>query len=170
MEACSQEIDRCLVARRIGESYPHRVMGGRRPQFETDDMCSARMARVRQRGTKPELAVRSLLSELGARYRLNTRNLPGSPDISNKAARKAIFVHGCFWHRHAGCHRATMPKRNRALWLEKFERTQQRDVDKSAALERLGFNVLVVWECEVKDAERLRARLVQFWRGRDGQP
>lgn len=121
------------------------------------------MGRVRQRGTTPELGVRALLSGLGVRYRLNAGSLPGSPDIVNRRARKAVFVHGCFWHRHEGCRRTTTPKRNRDFWLDKFRANERRDSRKIEELAALGFDVLVVWECELDDETRLRARLRRFW-------
>lgn len=79
------------------------------------------MSRVRQRGTKAERSVAAVLRDLGLNYRLNVRSLPGSPDFANRAGRWVIFVHGCFWHQHRGCPRATVPKRNREFWSEKFE-------------------------------------------------
>jgi len=121
------------------------------------------MSRVRQHGTAPELAVRKLLTSLGLRYRLNVRSLPGSPDIANKSARKTIFVHGCFWHRHEGCRRTTTPKRNRKFWEEKFNRNQARDTERLAALRDDGYDVLVVWECETENLELLQRRIRLFW-------
>ena len=129
----------------------------------TDPQRSALMSRVRQKGTAPELGVRAQLSGLGAHYRLNVRSLPGSPDIANKGARKAIFVHGCFWHRHEGCARTTTPKRNREFWVKKFLRNQQRDATKTVALEELGYDVLIVWECELVNPRELKRKLSRFW-------
>lgn len=129
----------------------------------TDPRRSELMARVRQRGTAAELGVRALLTEIGARYRLNAPSLPGSPDIVSRRAGKAIFVHGCFWHRHPGCPRTTTPKRNHAFWVAKFTANQHRDARKLEELIALGFDVLVVWECELAQPTRLRARLRRFW-------
>jgi DNA mismatch endonuclease (patch repair protein) len=120
------------------------------------------MQRVRQRGTPAERIVAGVCRELGLRYRLNVRSLAGSPDLANKARRWAIFVHGCFWHQHQGCPKATMPKRNAAFWREKFEANRRRDAAKIEALRSAGFSVAVVWECETADLERLRRRL-QIW-------
>lgn len=117
------------------------------------------MAGVRQKGTKPELVVRRVLSTLGHRYRIHNRELPGSPDIANRSRGWAVFVHGCFWHRHEGCRRATTPKRNAAFWHAKFERNVQRDRESVAALERRGYFVAVIWECETRDRENLCLRL-----------
>lgn len=124
-----------------------------------DDETSARMARVGQRGTKPELIVRQVLSALGYRYRVQNRDLPGAPDIANRSRGWAIFVHGCFWHRHRGCKKTTTPKRNRAFWVAKFERNVARDKRVTRSLRREGFRVITVWECETADPERLARRL-----------
>jgi DNA mismatch endonuclease (patch repair protein) len=117
------------------------------------------MQRVRQRGTPAERIVAGVCRALGLRYRLNVRSLAGSPDLANKARRWAIFVHGCFWHQHPGCPKATMPKRNAAFWREKFEANRRRDAAKIEALRSAGFSVAIVWECETADLGRLRRRL-----------
>jgi len=123
---------------------------------------SALMKRVRQRDTEPEWAVRRSLWSIGARYRVNVRGLPGSPDVANRARRKAIFVHGCFWHFHEGCDRGRLPKRNRAFWKKKLEGNRARDASKVEQLGALGFDVLTLWECELAD-EALLSRLHDFW-------
>lgn len=121
------------------------------------------MAGVRQHDTSPEQAVRRLLRRLGHAYRTSNRDLPGSPDAANRSRRWAVFVHGCFWHRHPGCPRTTTPKRNRAFWAEKFVSNQRRDARCLAALRRLGFRVAVVWECQVEERpERVLARLARL--------
>lgn len=126
-----------------------------------DDATSARMGLVRQRGTRPELLVRSALSALGHRFRLNNRDLPGSPDIANRCRRWAVFVHGCFWHRH-GCKATTTPGRNREFWEAKFQRNAARDRRSLEALQARGYTVVVIWECETKrDPERVRDRLIE---------
>ena len=134
-----------------------------RPDLPTTPERSALMSRVRQKGTSAELAVRKTLHGLGARYRTNVRYLPGSPDIANKSKRKALFVHGCFWHYHKGCPRGTVPKRNSAYWEEKLERNRERDRQKTEALSGLGYDILVVWECDLAHPERLERRLHRFW-------
>jgi DNA mismatch endonuclease (patch repair protein) len=98
-------------------------------------------------------------SGLGYRFRLHRRNLPGSPDLVLPRLRTAIFVHGCFWHRHSGCRFATMPSTRRRFWKEKFDRNVQRDRRSAAALRRLGWSVITVWECELRHPDRARARL-----------
>src|SRR6266571_902213 len=95
--------------------------------WTTDAPTSARLARVRHHGTPAELAVREALRELGLRYAVLDRTLPGTPDIASRAGRWAIFVHGCFWHAHRGCVRATVPVRNRDLWIAKFKRNRECD-------------------------------------------
>lgn len=121
------------------------------------------MASVRQRGTAPELVIQALLRDEGVHYRLNARDLPGSPDIVHRGRRKAIFVHGCFWHRHEGCSRSTTPVRNAEFWREKFERNMERDLRKLRELKDQGFDVLVIWECETFNPRLLQAKLRMFW-------
>lgn len=121
------------------------------------------MSRVRREDTEPEQAVRRLLWDAGGRYRLNVSGLPGSPDIANKSRAKAIFVHGCFWHFHQACDRGTIPDRNRSYWKSKFRKNRERDRRKVEQLREAGFDVLVVWECELDDPRKLRRRLADFW-------
>lgn len=123
------------------------------------------MARIRSRDTQPEITVRSLLYSLGYRYRLHRRDLPGSPDICFPGRKKVIFVHGCFWHRHDGCARATTPKTRTSFWEEKFRKNVIRDRRNMTSLAELGWEAMVVWECEIKDLERLTPRLVRFLDG-----
>jgi len=133
-------------------------------QIEVDESTSTRMAGIRQYGTSPELIVRKLVASLGVRYRVSNRNLPGSPDLANRSKRWAIFVHGCYWHRHPGCKLTTTPKRNREFWEAKFARNVARDQEAVRRLEELGFSVLVIWECETRVPETLLGRLRQ-WNG-----
>ena len=121
--------------------------------------ASDRMRGIRQRGTAPELAVRSALSTIGLRYRLNDRRVPGSPDLFNKSRQFAVFVHGCFWHRHAGCFRSTFPRTNATFWRAKFRANVRRDARKADQLRSLGYAVFVVWECETEDALGLQRKL-----------
>jgi len=129
----------------------------------TTPAISQRMARVRQAGTAPELGVRAACSGLGLRYRIRNRDLPGSPDLANRTWSWAIFVHGCYWHRHAGCSKATTPRSNIEFWLAKFARNKQRDRASVAALKRQNFRVLTVWQCEAELPERLARRLRVFF-------
>lgn len=107
------------------------------------------MARVRQRDTRPcpEMIVRKILTSLGYRYRLNRRDLPGSPDIVFIGKRKILFVHGCFWHAHQGCRFATVPKTRTEYWTEKLASNRRRDERVEQALRDTGWNVAVIWEC-----------------------
>lgn len=127
-----------------------------------------RMSRQSCRNTAPELAVRAALRSLGLSYRLHASGLPGRPDIVNKSARWAIFVHGCFWHHHPGCSRATVPQNNREWWLEKFEKNARRDELKLDQLKELGFDVLVVWECVALNTSLLRQILQTWFESRGG--
>lgn len=120
------------------------------------------MARIRGKDTKPELTVRRLVHAMGYRYRLHDRRLPGTPDLVFTGRRKVILVHGCFWHRHESCPLARLPKTRRNFWKPKLEGNKQRDQRKMAELEELGWQVLVVWECETRDKVDLAARVRRF--------
>ncbi|MET2829789.1 very short patch repair endonuclease [Mesorhizobium shangrilense] len=130
---------------------------------------SQMMGRIRSKNTKPEVLVRSALHGLGLRFRNHADDLPGKPDIANKTHKWAIFVHGCFWHSHAGCRLASSPKSNVGYWIEKLARNQARDTEKIAALESQGYRVLVVWECEVRDGDQLQRALEAFVAFKVGQ-
>ena len=129
---------------------------------DVDPKRSALMARVRTKNTKPELIVRQTTYALGYRYRLHRRDLQGSPDLVFSRQKKAIFVHGCFWHRHHGCRRTTIPKIRAEFWRAKFEANVDRDARNISALRAAGWHVLVVWECETTDVVSLRAKLQCF--------
>jgi DNA mismatch endonuclease, patch repair protein len=120
------------------------------------------MSRVRGKNTTPELRVRAMLFARGYRYRLHRKDLPGIPDIVFPARRKAIFVHGCFWHGHDCPRGARIPAANRAYWVAKVGANVRRDQAHLEALERLGWAVLTVWECELKDPVVLLGRLTEF--------
>ncbi len=153
-------------------------MAGALPQTETrrrDPLSPAarseRMSRVRAVDTGPEWTVRRLLHRLGFRYAIHVADLPGRPDIVFRSRRKAVFVHGCFWHRHAAksCKLARLPKSRLDFWLPKLERNHERDREALAALRELGWSALVVWECELRDSggrardlTRVERRLCRF--------
>ncbi|WP_202814816.1 very short patch repair endonuclease [Aurantimonas coralicida] len=111
------------------------------------------MRRVGSKDTTPEIAVRKALWAAGLRYRLHRADLPGKPDIVLPSRRIAIFVHGCFWHRHEGCRRARMPATRQEYWVPKFERNVARDIANETALRDLGWDVRIVWECETKPGQ-----------------
>lgn len=118
------------------------------------------MAGIRSRNTAPELAVRRFLHAAGLRFRLHDQKLPGRPDIVLPSRRVAILVHGCFWHRHPGCLFATMPATNSAFWVAKFDANVTRDLSKAKALSDIGWQVLVIWECETR-CEKFLGGLLQ---------
>jgi DNA mismatch endonuclease (patch repair protein) len=124
-----------------------------------DRLISARMSAVRQKNTRPEIIARKLLHRLGLRFRLHVKTIPGSPDIVLPKYKTVIFVHGCFWHRHANCKYSTSPKTRQEYWRPKFEANVERDARKEAQLLELGWRVLVIWECETKSLEALEVRL-----------
>lgn len=117
------------------------------------------MSRIKGRDTKPERTVRSVLHRLGFRFRLHCRDLPGVPDIVLKRHRTVIFVHGCFWHRHAGCRFAYTPKSNAEFWLNKLTSNVKRDAVNARKLRGLGWTVLTIWECQVANEQSLKAKL-----------
>ena len=118
----------------------------------TPKQRSAQMARVRSTNTKPELLVRSLVHRLGFRFSLHRADLPGKPDIVLTRHKKIIFVHGCFWHRHANCRRMSVPATNVTFWKAKFLANIERDRRNRRRLQRLGWKVLIVWECDIRTA------------------
>lgn len=139
-------------------------MGMRRPRIGRNPLTRREiMQRVKRKDTPQELIVRRMLYGMGYRYRVNVKGLPGSPDIVFKSSKKAIFVHGCFWHRH-GCYLATTPKTGQDFWLPKFTRNVERDRRNEQALKDLGWAVLTVWQCELENTALLRKRLRAFMR------
>jgi DNA mismatch endonuclease (patch repair protein) len=126
------------------------------------------MKSVGQTNTRPEKAVRQILKDVGIRYRLHNRDLPGTPDFANRRHRWAIFVNGCFWHGHKNCQKTKggkaprVPLNNRQYWAEKLNQNRSRDARKCRELRELGFRVHLVWECELKDLSQVRERLVRF--------
>lgn len=120
------------------------------------------MSRVRGRDTKPELLVRKALHARGYRYRLHDKKLAGTPDLSFPGRRKAVFVNGCFWHMHEDCGLARMPKSRLEFWRPKLEGNRARDALKRAQLRAQGWDVMVVWECQLRDFDELLARIETF--------
>ena len=130
----------------------------------TPQQRSERMSRVRGRDTKPELLVRRIAHALGYRFRLHRRDLPGAPDLVFPSRRKVIFVHGCFWHRHPdpACKLARMPKSRLDFWATKLENNKDRDEKSIVRLHDLGWETLIIWECQTGDREALRVRIREF--------
>jgi len=124
------------------------------------DRRSWNMSRISGKDTVPEKRVRSLLHRLGFRFTLRNQKLPGRPDIVLKSRKTAIFVHGCFWHRHKGCKNSVLPKTRAEFWLAKLNGNVARDRETSIVLKRQGWKVLTVWECEAEDELKLSQRLL----------
>lgn len=120
------------------------------------------MSRIKSRDTTPELAVRKVLYRMGYRYRLHSPAVPGKPDIVLKRFRAAIFVHGCFWHRHPGCKFAYIPKSRVEFWTKKFEANVRRDKEVKKQLSDMGWKYLTIWECETKSSETIEHLLRGF--------
>ena len=136
-----------------------KVPSSKEPRSAVSPERSALMARVRQKGTKPELTVRRCLHYLGFRFRLHKKDLPGTPDIVLPKHRKVIFVHGCYWHRHPGCARTTTPKTRAGFWTDKFRTNVHRDWRNMRKLRESGWEPYVVWECETNDIQELETNL-----------
>jgi DNA mismatch endonuclease, patch repair protein len=117
------------------------------------------MSRIQGTNTAPELRVRSLLHRCGFRFSLRRGDLPGKPDIVLPRFQTAVFVHGCFWHRHTGCRNAVLPKTRSEFWYRKLSGNVKRDRQNVLDLEQLGWRVLIIWECELSDETTLRERL-----------
>ena len=128
----------------------------------SSEQRSRNMAKIKGKDTKPEKLVRSLLHGMGYRFRLHNKQLPGKPDIVLPRYKAVIFVHGCFWHGHQGCKRATIPATRPEFWQNKIAGNRKRDSHNIAALENLGYRCLVLWQCELNDLELLKQRLAAF--------
>ncbi len=124
---------------------------------------SAIMRAVRTKHTGPELLVRKTAHGMGLRFRLNVKELPGRPDLIFPKWKIALFVNGCFWHRHSNCKYATTPKSNRKFWTAKFSRNVERDADNVASLEKMGWTVVTLWQCEVRTVDAATAQLVHHF-------
>jgi DNA mismatch endonuclease (patch repair protein) len=145
---------------RLSKATPSVKTRSNRRRSETDSELRSRIMRsVRQKGTAPELAVGRFLYANGVRYRKNVRTIPGSPDFCNQTRRFAIFVHGCFWHRHPGCRLSTTPKQNAKFWKTKFVDNVRRDRQKERELAGRGFDVRIVWQCEAREPTAMRRTL-----------
>lgn len=128
----------------------------------TPDRRSWLMSRVSSKNTKPEIAVRRLVFAMGYRYRLHSKHLPGCPDLVFPGRKKVIFVNGCFWHGHPGCRYGRLPKSRVEFWQAKIDRNRERDRENIASLEAEGWRALTVWQCELRELERLCEKLRVF--------
>ena len=128
------------------------------------ELRSERMSRVRSKHTRPEVALRSLVHRLGYRFRLHAPDMPGKPDLVFRGRRKVVFMHGCFWHRHddPSCKLARLPKSRQDFWVRKLTSNARRDEVTERALTAEGWEVLVVWECQLKERAAVAERLVAF--------
>lgn len=125
------------------------------------------MSRIKSRDTKPEKRVRSLLHRMGYRFRLHKKGMPGHPDIVLPRFQKVVFVHGCFWHGHEGCARASRPSSNKEYWRNKIAKNKARDAQVLKDLDDLGWKYEIVWECETKNLDALAERLERFLQGEE---
>ena len=125
----------------------------------TEEKRSWNMSRIKNRDTKPELIVRSMLHRLGLRFRLHRKDLPGKPDIVLAKFKKVIFVNGCFWHRHAGCKLAYKPKSRVKFWNNKFKKNVQNDIKVKKKYSQSAWNQIIIWECETKDLKKLENKI-----------
>jgi DNA mismatch endonuclease (patch repair protein) len=132
----------------------------------TQQTRSLIMSRVKAKNTTPELRVRKIAYALGYRFRIHRRDLPGTPDLVFPKLRLILFVHGCFWHRHNGCVRATTPRSNYDFWQKKLDRNVERDRQAVSDLAAMGWDARIIWECETKDAAMLATQLRELFESR----
>ncbi len=130
----------------------------------TPEERSRNMGKIRSKDTSPEMVVRKLVHRLGYRYRLHRKDLPGKPDLTFPSKKKIIFVHGCFWHQHqaSSCKIARLPKSKTDYWIPKLQRNVERDIQHRKALKKMGWDSLVIWECETYKTKRLENRIGKF--------
>lgn len=145
-----------------GSVHEYLGLAGNLMDIVSPEKRSRMMAGIKGKNTKPEMAVRKIVHAMGFRFRLHRKDLPGSPDLVFPRLRRAIFVHGCFWHQHPGCRFAYLPKSNAQFWLEKLEGNKRRDALALTMLDALGWEALIVWECEISDQPALVLKLNSF--------
>lgn len=122
------------------------------------------MSRIKSRDTNPETAVRNILTSIGLRYRLNCVKLNGRPDIVISKLKTIFFINGCFWHQHKGCKKVVMPKTNKEYWKNKLERNVEKQASDIKILEKEGWKVYVIWECEIKNKDKLNEKIIKISR------
>ena len=132
-------------------------------KHKVSEQRSRNMSAIKSKNTKPEIAVRKVLHSMGYRFRLHSKNLPGSPDIVLPKSKTVIFVHGCFWHRHENCKYATTPKTRKEFWNKKFKTNIERDLEIQDKIKNLDWRSVVIWECETKDIENLRGKIIDIF-------
>ena len=130
---------------------------------KVSEQRSRNMSAIKSKNTKPEIAVRKLLHSMGYRFRLHRKDLPGSPDIVLPKYKTVIFVHGCFWHRHKNCKYASTPKTRQEFWEAKFRENINRDKLNQENLSSKGWKIIIVWECETKNIENLRDKIIDVF-------
>ena len=132
-------------------------------KHKVSEQRSRNMSAIKSKNTKPEFAVRKLLHSMGYRFRLHSKDLPGSPDIVLPKYKTVIFVHGCFWHRHENCKYASTPKTRKEFWENKFKVNVKRDADIQEKIKNIEWRSVVIWECETKDIENLRGKIFDIF-------
>ena len=130
---------------------------------KVSEQRSKNMSAIKSKNTKPEIKVRQILHSMGYRFRLHSKNLPGSPDIILPKYKTVIFVHGCFWHRHENCKYASTPKTRQEFWNEKFETNIERDLQIQEKIKNTDWRSVVIWECETKNIDNLKGRIIDIF-------
>ena len=130
---------------------------------QVSEQRSRNMSAIKSKNTKPEIKVRKVLHSMGYRFRLHSKDLPGSPDIVLPKYKTVIFVHGCFWHRHENCKYASTPKTRKEFWNKKFTENKKRDSEIQEKIKILDWRSVVIWECETKNIENLRDKIIDVF-------
>ena len=130
---------------------------------KVSEQRSRNMSAIKSKNTKPEIKVRKVLHSMGYRFRLHSKDLPGSPDIVLPKYKTVIFVHGCFWHRHENCKYASTPKIRQEFWNKKFKTNIERDLEIQDKIKNLDWRSVVIWECETKNIENLREKIIDVF-------
>ncbi len=130
---------------------------------KVSEQRSRNMSAIKSKNTKPEIKVRKVLHSMGYRFRLHSKDLPGSPDIVLPKHKTVIFVHGCFWHRHENCKYASTPKIRQEFWNKKFKTNIERDLEIQDKIKNLDWRSVVIWECETKNIENLRDKIIDVF-------
>ena len=132
-------------------------------KHKVSEQRSRNMSAIKSKNTKPEIKVRKVLHSMGYRFRLHSKNLPGSPDIVLPKSKTIIFVHGCFWHRHENCKYATTPKTRQEFWNKKFKKNIERDLEIQENIKNIEWRSVVIWECETKNIDYLKEKIIDVF-------